>query len=139
VWVRPEQTLILGGLYRNQESNSLSTLPWVAQGEDLAIGLAERFIPGNFLFSPVSSTIGNRASNKNRRELVFILKARIWEPRFSLMDTFSFEDDSETRGSKSPADMITEVLEGLADLPQGLAGTSDQKDSIDANLGGIRP
>jgi Flp pilus assembly secretin CpaC len=139
VWVRPEQTLILGGLYRNQESNSLSTLPWVAQGEDLAIGLAERFIPGNFLFSPVSSTIGNRASNKNRRELVFILKARIWEPRFSLMDTFSFEDDSETRGSKSPSDMITEVLEGLAELPQGLAGSDDEDDSIDANLGGIRP
>ncbi len=138
VWVRPEQTLILGGLYRNQESNSLSTLPWVAQTEDLAIGLAERFIPGNFLFSPISSTIGNRAANKNRRELVFILKARIWEPRFSLMDTFSFEDDSETRGSKSPTDMITEVLEGLAELPQGLAGTDDEDDSIDANLGGIR-
>ncbi|MDP7639851.1 MAG: hypothetical protein QGG73_09085 [Candidatus Hydrogenedentes bacterium] len=139
VWVRPGQILLLGGLYRNRETNSLSSMPWVAQSENLAIGVAERFIPRNFLFSPITSTIGNRSSTTSRRELVFILKARIWEPRFDLMDPFSFEDDSETRGSKSPSDMITEVLEGLSTLPQGIAGKDREEDSVDANLGGIQP
>ena len=139
VWVRPEQILLLGGLYLNRESHSLSTAPWLSQGEDLAIGLAERFIPGNFLFSPISSTIGNRAASTSRRELVFILKARIWSPLSRRYDSFSFEDDSETRGSKSEIDAIIEVFESFSELTQGIAGMAEEDDSIDAKLGGLEP
>jgi len=66
VWVRDGQVLILGGLFRNSDTKSLSTLPWLSQAEDFAVATAERLVPGDFLSSPLSSTFGNRSTNRTR-------------------------------------------------------------------------
>jgi len=133
--------LILGGLYRNSETRSLTTVPWLTQAEDLAIGLAERAVPGNTLFSPLSSTFGNRSTTETRRELVFLIKSEIWDPSRTFSSDFGFDDEEDGKGRKSATDAMKDILEGIKELPQGfsesLTGDSED-DSIDSNLGGIK-
>ncbi|GMV99470.1 MAG: hypothetical protein AMXMBFR84_06090 [Candidatus Hydrogenedentota bacterium] len=123
VWVRNGQVLILGGLYRNRKIKQGETVPWLAQAEDLAVGVAERLIPGNLIGSPLTSTIGARASEEQRRELVFFIKAEIWRPSFTVADEMGFDDDEkeEEKEGKRPTDVIGEVIEGVGQIPKGIA------------------
>ncbi len=119
VWVRHGQVLVLGGLYRNTKTNRLDTLPWLAQAEDMAIGMAERVIPGTVGAAPVSATIGGRAATEERRELVFLIKAEAWRPAFTVADEHMFRDPllgDEAPRRRGHADVIRDVVEGVGGL-----------------------
>lgn len=140
-WVRDGQVLVLGGLFRRSKQKSLRTAPWLPQAEDAAIGLAENLVPGNFLASPVSATIGNRSSNEGYRELVFIIKADVWRPSLSAYDFFDGDDENDDEKPKrpSPTDIITEILEIPKGIAEGITGTEPAPtDDIQRNLGNPR-
>ena len=142
VWVRHGQVLILGGLFRNQKDRKLRTLPWISQGETVVMGLMDRLVPGDLISSPISSTLGSRAVGYDRVELVFFIKCERWRPAYTVADDHGFFDleEDEEEGKSGPKDVIKGVVEGIADLPQGIAegisGTSSE-DSIESELGGI--
>jgi hypothetical protein len=138
VWVRHGQILILGGLFRSAVTRSLDTVPWLTRAEDMAVGLAERLVPGNFLASPISSTIGNRAVGEGRRELVFIIKAESWRPAFVIRDEHGFDDAAEEEEAVTPTDVIQDVLEDISEIPAGIAeGITGVEggDAVDDELG----
>ncbi len=139
VYVRHGQVLMLGGLFRNTKTKSLSTLPWLGTAEDMAVGMAERVIPGEFLASPVSSTLGNRAKSEGRRELVFFIKAESWQPTYTVTNEFGFDETEEDAIKKSFKDVITDVREGLSgisqDIAEGLAGEKNTGE-VRESLGG---
>lgn len=143
VWVREGQVLMLGGLYRNSENRRSSTAPWLSQAEDAAVGALEQIVPGNVLASPLSATLGSRSVNEQRRELVFLIRSKVWRPAFTLIDDLGFHQEEPPKEPRTPADVITGVLEGLSEIPRGLigglTGTSRDKDVVRDNLGGIEP
>lgn len=121
VWVRHGEVLILGGLYLKKKSKDLSTLPWLAQGEDFANNLVQRAIPFALPQVPVAATMGKQNTQEVRRELAFLIKAEMWRPAFTVADDFGFiEEEQESRKRKSPTDLITGVIGGIADIPQGI-------------------
>lgn len=142
VWVRHGQILVLGGLYSSAKSKSLSTSPWLTQAEDIAVGVAERAVPGEFLVSPLSSTIGNRSTSDARRELVFFVKAEAWRPAYTLPETTGFTEVGPGQRSverAGPADLITDVLGGIRSIPEGLGEEIKKKageGGIEKELGG---
>ena len=109
VWVRNNQVLVLGGLYRNSETTNLSTAPWLTQGEDLAVGAIESFLSGASIASPLSATIGNRSTSDTRRELVFLVKAETWHPSFSIDDELGFDEPEEESKEELPDDVVTTI------------------------------
>jgi len=115
VWVRHGQVLILGGLYRNTKSKSVATLPWLTQGEDAIIGTVERVVPVNIPANPISSGLGNRATNESRRELVFLIKAELWRPAYTISGDFGFNGFEKEEEPTSPTDVITDVVEDIAE------------------------
>ena len=120
VWVRDGQVLMLGGLYRNTESKSISTLPWLTQAEDVAVGFVENVLSGSFAASPLSATVGSRNTEKSRRELVFLIKSEIWRPSFTIPDTLGFEDRLDATRRKPPSDVIRTVPDQPQDAsPEG--------------------
>lgn len=124
VWVRNGQVLVLGGLYRNTKAKSLETIPWLTQAEDMAVGVAERMVPGNFLGSPLTTTLGHKKTEDGRRELVFFIKSEIWRPAFTVAEEHGFVEamsQDATRRSLSPRNILTDVLEGITEIPQGIA------------------
>ncbi|MBN2311459.1 MAG: hypothetical protein JXR94_20955 [Candidatus Hydrogenedentes bacterium] len=135
VWVRHGQVLILGGLYRNRKTKNLSTLPWVSQAENVAVGMAERVVPGNVLAAPISATVGNRSSATERRELVFFIKTETWRPAYTVADEHGFEEFvEEKKGRIKPTDVISDVVEGIVEIPKGIAeGISGE--SLGSDLG----
>ncbi|HIJ66278.1 MAG TPA: hypothetical protein HPP77_10050 [Candidatus Hydrogenedentes bacterium] len=133
VWVRHGQVLILGGLYRNTEDRDLSTAPLLTQGEDLALGLAEKVVPGEFLVSPVSSTLGNRSTKKTRRELVFLVKAEVWNPAFGITEGDAFPDAAKPKEKTRPTEVITDVIEGIGGIAEDIVGDDDD---VKSSLGG---
>jgi hypothetical protein len=141
VWVRHGQVLVLGGLYRNTKSKDLDTLPWLLEAEDTLVGVAERFLPGNFLGSPLSATIGNRASHAGRRELVFLIKAEAWRPAYTVAETHGFVEADSPKGKISPTEVISDVIQGITDVPKGIAeGLSGQPiegKGVQGDLGGM--
>lgn len=92
VWVPAGETLILGGLYRNNNNRTLSTVPFLRQGENAVAGALDKIIPGDNLSLPLSAGIGNRSESETRRELVFLIKAEVWRPSFSLGSELGFDD-----------------------------------------------
>ncbi len=142
VWVQHGQVLILGGLYRNTKSKNLATTPWLIQGEDFVNGVVQRFVPFAVPSAPLSSSIGNQQTNENRRELVFMLKAELWRPSFTVIDEFGFEEEdepAEPEEPRRPGDVITDVFEGISEVPQGvvegITGTTPGGD-VSGSLGG---
>lgn len=123
VWVRHDQVLILGGLYRNTKNKSIATLPWLMQGEDMVFGAVDRIVPADVPTNPLSSVLGNRATSESRRELVFLIKATLWRPAYTVSDDFGFEEDEAAEGARlgSPTDVVTEVIEGITDIPKAVA------------------
>lgn len=141
VWVRHGQVLVLGGLYRNTKTKDFETLPWLAQAEDTAVALAERMIPGNFLASPVSATLGHRNTEDGRRELVFLIKVEAWRPSYTVAE-HGFTEIEETIDEKvKPTDVISGVLEGISQVPkgiaEGIAGESAAPEGVQSELGGM--
>ncbi|MFP6580952.1 MAG: hypothetical protein VCD00_00180 [Candidatus Hydrogenedentota bacterium] len=92
VWVPEGETLMLGGLYSNSESKTLTSVPYLKQGENFAAGALDKVIPGNSLAIPLSATIGNQKTTETRRELVFLIRAEVWRPSFSLGSDLGFDD-----------------------------------------------
>jgi len=140
VWVRHGEVLVLGGLFRNQDLRSIDTVPWMHKAENVAVGLAERVVPGNFLGTPLSSTLGARDVESQRRELVFFIKSEIWRAAYTVVDEFALFDDldDEPKERRSPADVIEDVLEGISDTSEDIAeGVSGRKNTnkIDESLG----
>lgn len=117
VWVRDGQVLMLGGLYRNTESRNISSLPWLTQAENVAVGFVENVLSGSFAASPISSTIGSRDTKKGRRELVFLIKSEVWRPAFTISDTLGIEGQTPENGRRSPPDVITGVTDEKVDVP----------------------
>ncbi len=140
VWVRSGQVFMLGGLYKRQKNKSLRSVPWLSQAEDVAVATAERVVPGNLLGSPISATIGNRSTSDARRELVFLIKAEIWRPAYTVADTHGFpepEPDDEDETKKRPTDVIEGVLEGLSEIPRGIGEKiTGEEDTMKSSLGG---
>lgn len=140
VWVRNGQVLCLGGLYSNAKTKSLATMPWLTQAEDMAVGVAERAVPGDFLGSPVSSVLGNRSTDESRRELVFFIKAEAWRPAYTVLESHGFMDvEEEEEPAAKPADVIRDVLEGVTGIPEnigeGIKKTTGSE-GIESELGG---
>jgi len=129
VWVRHGQVLLLGGLYRNTENKNLATLPWLTQGEDAVVGLAERVIPGNFLPSPLSASVGNRSTNEARRELVFLIKAEVWRASYTVAAGLTPAGMDQPPKKKVS---ISNVIQGISG---GLSGGA-HSDSVGSSLGG---
>jgi Flp pilus assembly secretin CpaC len=146
VWVRHGQVLILGGLYRTNKTSSSSSVPWLSQAENVAVGALSRAVPGNFVGSPLSATIGSRSVTDSRRELVFLIKAEIWRQAFTV-DPFLFDENGEAPAEteepeedrKSPKEVITDIVEGVTGLPgdiaEGIAGEMPEE-GIESELGG---
>lgn len=139
VWVRHGQVLMLGGLYRNTKNKNLSTLPWLLQAEDLAVGLAEQVVPGNFLASPLSTSVGNRSTSEGRRELVFLLKAEIWQPAYTVAEEQGFVEEGDQKERAHPTDVISDVIQGITSIPQGIAEGVSKKDESKAKGKGKKP
>lgn len=140
VWVRHGEVLVLGGLFRNQDLRSVDTIPWMSKAENVTVGLAERLIPGNFLGTPLSSTLGARDVEQQRRELVFFIKSEIWRAAYTVVDEFALfdETDEAPKERRSPTDVIESVLEGISDTSEGIVdGVSGRKgkSKIDESLG----
>lgn len=139
VWVRHGQVLILGGLFRNRKTKSLDSVPGLTKAEDLAVGLVERVVPGNFIGSPVSSALGNRTTEEQRRELVFFIKCEAWRPAYTVVDESVFEDDAEAKERMKPTDVIGDVIGGIAGIPEGIAegiAGQEREQGIESELGG---
>ncbi|HUW61768.1 MAG TPA: hypothetical protein VMZ06_12275 [Candidatus Bathyarchaeia archaeon] len=133
VWVRHGQVLLLGGLFRNTENKNLSTLPWLTQTEEMAMGLAQRLIPpARALGSPLSSTLGNRSTSEGRRELVFLVKAEFYDASKAVFSG-GFEEESRKKpGLQNVIQDISEIPQGIV---QGITGTQPGTE-IDSSLGG---
>lgn len=122
VWVKHGQVLILGGLYRNTHTRTSSTVPWLIQGEELANGLIQRVTPFKAPEIPLSSGVGNKKKEEGRRELVFLLKAELWKPSYTVPGIYGIESKEENKSSKiSPTEIITNVIGGITEVPKGIA------------------
>jgi len=122
IWVRHGQVLILGGLYRNTRTRTSSSVPWLIQGEELANGLIQRVTPFKAPEIPLTQGLGNKKKEEGRRELVFLLKAELWRPSYTVADQYGFTTEEEEKPTKvSPTEIITNVLGGLKEIPEGIA------------------
>jgi len=146
VWVTHGQVLILGGLYRNSVSRDIESVPFLKQTEDFVNSTAQRILPFSTPDLPVTASIGNRRVDEARRELVFIVRAELWQPSQIVADEFGFFDEEgefdgegepEDEESSSPTDVISDVLRGITRLPgsvaEGISG--DEGDSAINQLG----
>lgn len=139
VWVRHGQVLVLGGLFRNRKIKTLDTVPGLTKAEDLAVGVAERLVPGNFIGSPVSSTFGNRQTEEQRRELVFFITCEAWQPAFTVADESEFAEDEAPKEKLKPTDVIGDVIGGIAGIPEGIAegiAGQEREKGVESELGG---
>ncbi|HOZ48495.1 MAG TPA: hypothetical protein PLO37_19780 [Candidatus Hydrogenedentes bacterium] len=127
VWVRHGQVLILGGLYRNTKSTSVSSLPWIGAAESKVMDGLSQVVSKELPANPLSSVLGNRSKGESRRELVFLIKAELWSHvRANLMATeFGFDDfegpaEEVEAEDAAPSDVITNVVdEGVQESAEG--------------------
>jgi Flp pilus assembly secretin CpaC len=123
VWVRHGQVLLLGGLYRNIKDKKISTLPWLLQGENAVMGLVGNMLPTGIPENPLSSSLGNRTSAEGRRELVFLIKAELWRPAYTIAGDLA-KSDAEAAGPKvrSLSGVIQEVKDASKGPPETIKG-----------------
>lgn len=133
VWVKNGEVLILGGLYRNSESRTLSTLPGLPKAENFVNSAVERVVPFAIPDAPLSSSVGNNKTNNSRRELVFLIKTDVWKPVDTVASDLGFGDDGgeDDRPKRSPADVISGVLESISSLPRTLDSAGDENEVKD--------
>ncbi|HOV59665.1 MAG TPA: hypothetical protein PK349_01220 [Candidatus Hydrogenedentes bacterium] len=146
VWVRNGQVMILGGLYRNTKSKSVSSLPWLSQAEDVAAGAINKTVPGvEDAQVPLSSLLGNTSRNEGRRELVFMIRVDVWRKSFVVADEFGLFEEGQGEGGeenktapssppasrdRSATDIITGVLEDLTGATQNLTEPLRKRDRV---------
>ncbi len=71
---------------------------------------------------PLSTGLGNQRTQEGRRELVFLLKAELWRPSYTLADDFGLaEKDAAGKKKLSPTDVLSGVMEGISGIPEGIA------------------
>jgi hypothetical protein len=142
LYVRNGQVLVMGGLFQNSRSKNITSVPWLSQSEDFVLGMAERVVPGEYLWSPFSSIFGNRRTRAARRELVFLIKAEAWRPAFTVADDHGFIDAGAMGERARPSDIITGVIGGITEIPQdigeGIKRRTTPQDQIESELGGRR-
>ena len=109
VWVRNNQVLMLGGLYSNTDNKNLTTLPWLGQAENAAVGALDTLLPVSLSGAPLSSTLGNRKTNTSRRELVFMIKAEVWRPFQTISSQLGLPQIKPNEEEEPPEDLITEI------------------------------
>jgi Flp pilus assembly secretin CpaC len=115
VWVRNGQVLLLGGLYRNSRTSSVTSLPWLTNTEDALLGAAERIVPTEIPPNPLSSLLGNKNLKEGRRELVFMLKAEFSRSWFMTPEDVDFgpaelEEVAGAPEEAAPAETVTELV-----------------------------
>ena len=139
VWVCHNQVLVLGGLYRNTKGRDLSTLPWLTQGEDLFNSVVQRFSPIATPQLPVSAGLGHQNAEDSRRELVFLVTAEHWQPSYTIEFSPGADVAEGKEGSSSPARVVTDIFQGISNLPgelgEAISGEGDG-DDISSSLGG---
>lgn len=144
VWVPHGQVLIMGGLFRTSAGRTVESAPFLTQAEDMINSTAQRFLPFNAPNIPASSGLGSRNESESRRELVFLVRAERWQPSQTVVDEFGFLDDGQAEETPEtpekkvkPTDVITDVLEGISNIPRGVAeGISGSNgDSVGKQLG----
>jgi hypothetical protein len=137
VWVRSGQVLVLGGLYRNRTIRSTEGVPGLSKLEDMTVGLLNRVIPGRGIGTPVSSSLGHRTAEDQRRELVFFIKAESWHQAYTVPDE-DLASEEERRSRIRPTEIIGDVLGGISEIPSGIAeGISGEKEEgIESDLRG---
>ncbi|MBW7865893.1 MAG: hypothetical protein H3C30_15940 [Candidatus Hydrogenedentes bacterium] len=147
VWVRNGQVLIMGGLYRNSATNNTATLPWLTQGEDILSNAVSRVVPfAQNAAVPITAGLGNTSRADGRRELVFLVKADLWRKSFTVADDFGFTEEEEEADKvparpRTPADVITGVLENITDISQGVTvgiGGAAPGETLSGSLGGAK-
>lgn len=138
VWVRNGEVLILGGLYRNSESRTLSTLPGLPKAENFVNSAIERIVPFAVPNAPLSSSVGNNKSDTTRRELVFLIKTDVWKPVDTVADDLGFGETEAEKPRRSPADVISGVLESITGIPSGFEKNDDKAVKDDGTLAGKR-
>lgn len=132
VWVRHGQVLMLGGLYRNTDDKDLASLPWLAQGDRFMNGLIQRVVPFAVEPVPLSSSIGNNKLTDGRRELAFLIKADV--P--ALIYDESTEVEEKENFITRPTEVVTGILHGISQIPQGIAeGVTGQNLDEDISTG----
>lgn len=132
VWVRHGQVLMLGGLYRNTNDKDLASLPWLAQGDRFMNGLIQRVVPFAVEPVPLSSSIGNNKLTDGRRELAFLIKANV--P--ALIYDESTEVEQKENFITRPTEVVTGILHGISQIPQGIAeGVTGQNLDEDISTG----
>ncbi len=139
VWVRHGQVLILGGLYRNTKEKRVKTLPWLLQGEDALLNAAESVVPVVIPYGPISTGLGNRTTDHERRELVFLIKAELWRPAYAIGEGIGFGalEEEDNGDSESPQDTISQVIQDISSIPKAVAKEVAGKSSTEAeNAGG---
>lgn len=95
VWVRQDQVLILGGLYRNTKNKSVASLPWLAQGENIINNAVEWISPLEETSKlPLTSLFGNKDEKEIRRELVFLVKADLWRKAHTVIEGSELTEES---------------------------------------------
>lgn len=109
VWVGDGQVLMLGGLYSNRESRSITTVPWLPKADDVISGAFDQVVGGGFAAAPLSTTLGNRDMRESRRELVFLIKSEVWRPSFTLSDDFGFREVQPPSIPPAPANAVTTI------------------------------
>jgi len=138
VWVRHGQVLLLGGLYRNTKDKKLSTLPWLLQGENTVMGLVNNILPSGLPENPVSSSLGNRTNSEGRRELVFLIKAELWRPAYTIAGGPAASGD-DTAGAKGPS--LSGVIQEVKDASKGPPGEikgEPAATAVEPNSGGSK-
>ena len=149
VWVRNGQVMILGGLYRNTKSKSVSSLPWLSQAEETAAAAINKTMPGvEDAQLPLSSLLGNTSKNEGRRELVFMIRVDVWRKSFVVADEFGLSDADQGNGEageqtetppppakeRSATDIITGVLEDLTGATQQLTEPLRKRDRVSPSI-----
>lgn len=138
VWVRHGQVLLLGGLYRNTKNKNLATLPWLTQGENSVLGVIDNVLPTKFLGTPLSSTLGNSTSHFSRRELVFLIKAELWRPAYTVVKELTPVGAESIEPAKKKGS-LSGVIQEISDIPKGLLegkGDGSDKTDVQSSLGG---
>lgn len=137
VWVRQDQVLLLGGLYRNTKNKNVSTLPWLTQSENIVNNVVEQLSPFTETpKAPLSSALGNRNQRESRRELVFMVKADLWRKAYTITQAHDLyhEDDEEVeedediirpKRSGRFVDTILDSLGGRGDSVENILGGRD--------------
>lgn len=101
VWVRQDQVLILGGLYRNTKNKNVASLPWLTQGQNILNNVAEWVSPlSETPEIPLTSAIGSREDSESRRELVFLVKADLWRKAYTVTQGFEEYEESDEESTE---------------------------------------